>query len=950
MVCRACTTVNPDTSKYCAHCGTGLFSDADEQTVMLDGPAATAASRTRASQVAAGLISPPPEHSSAGSAAASGSAMDISSHWTPGASFGARYRIESLLGEGGMGAVYKAWDMELDRTVALKLVRPELASSHQTMQRFKQELLLASRISHKNVLRIHDLGDLNGTKFITMAFVEGSDLAGILENEGRLAFHRALAFTKQLCAALDAAHSQGVVHRDLKPQNILIDSADNIYVSDFGLAKSLESEVTMMTRTGQILGTPRYMSPEQVEAKAVDHRSDLYSLGLIAFEMFTGELPFRGDSAMQLMYQRVNEGPKDPRSVCPDLPQYLARVILKCLEKDPAKRYQSASDVLDDIESQEAPATTREVGAQTINIVIPRPKASWWLAAAAAVVLGAGLMMAIPATRHWALGTAAAPAARVKPEHYLAMLPLNTAGDETLKYLADGVVDAVSASLSSLKQVYVAPATAVSAAVNRPDLQNDPAKIAHALGVQVLLQGSVQRAGDQIAIALEVDDIAGKKSLVNRQFRGDRRDLLTLEDQIFNEVVSALLIHQSNDERARTAIRPTNDFDAYDLYLQGRNLLRGRQDVKNIEKALALFDRAVKRDFSFALAYAGTADASIMMWDQTKESRWAEKAVNTAMQAESLNPNLVEAHLALGTAYTATGKTEAAISEAKLASTLNPNSDEALRRLGKAYEQAGRPQEALAAYMRAKELNPYLWRNFNELGAAYVRMGNNEKALEVFREASHLQPDNPSAYSNIGVVYYRQGKWSECIAAFRKAIELQPGNPLYYSNLGVATFFAGRYAEAAGIFAQAVEMRPSNALFRVNLADAYRWSRDPGKAASAYRDAITAAFQSLAVNPKDAVALGIVAISYAKQGDDARALRFLRQARQLDRDSDDLMYKEATIDALAGRIPEALASLEAALRHGHSLEEVKSDPELKALRERPEFAALLAKPGLAAEK
>ncbi|HLH17516.1 MAG TPA: serine/threonine-protein kinase, partial [Bryobacteraceae bacterium] len=199
--------------------------------------------------------------------------------FTPGSEFG-RYRIEGRIGEGGMGAVYRALDTELNRTVALKLVRPELATNPQAMQRFKQELLLASRISHKNILRIHDLGDWNGVKFISMAFVEGTDLAGLLDREGRLPQERALRFTRQLAAALEAAHAEGVVHRDLKPQNILIDRGDNVYISDFGLAKSLEAEISMGTRTGQILGTPRYMSPEQVEAREVDSRSDLYSLGL----------------------------------------------------------------------------------------------------------------------------------------------------------------------------------------------------------------------------------------------------------------------------------------------------------------------------------------------------------------------------------------------------------------------------------------------------------------------------------------------------------------------------------------------------------------------------------------------------------------------------------------------------------------------------------------------
>jgi serine/threonine-protein kinase len=254
-----------------------------------------------------------------------------------------------------MGAVYKAYDKELNRVVALKLVRPELTSDASSMRRFKQELLLASKISHKNILRIHDLGDVEGVKFISMAYVEGEDLHHVLEREGRLPLARVLNITKQLCAALDAAHTEGVVHRDLKPQNVLIDAADNAYVSDFGLAKSLDQSAAGVTRSGEVMGTPRYMSPEQVEGKPAGHPSDIYSLGLIVYEMVTGEAPFKGDSALQEMYQRVTEKPKSPKELDPDLPDYLVRIILRCLERDPERRYQQARDVLHDLESEVPP-------------------------------------------------------------------------------------------------------------------------------------------------------------------------------------------------------------------------------------------------------------------------------------------------------------------------------------------------------------------------------------------------------------------------------------------------------------------------------------------------------------------------------------------------------------------------------------------------------------------
>ena len=303
----------------------------------------------------------------------------------PGTQFGPRYRIESVIGEGGMGKVYKAYDKDLDRTVALKVVRPELASDPNSMQRFKQELLLASRISHRNILRIHDLGDVGGMKFISMAYVDGKDLHDLLAESGRLPLERVVNIAKQLASALDAAHSEGVVHRDLKPRNVLIDATDHVYVSDFGLAKSLEGDTaTQMTRAGEVLGTPRYMSPEQAESKPADHRSDIYSYGVILYEMATGEPPFAGDSTMQVMYQHVTQAPRNPKLVNPEVPDYLAAVILKCLEKDPIKRYPQAREILQRSgirhgADARSPAADRRDGLSQVAAGLDgRAAACWW--------------------------------------------------------------------------------------------------------------------------------------------------------------------------------------------------------------------------------------------------------------------------------------------------------------------------------------------------------------------------------------------------------------------------------------------------------------------------------------------------------------------------------------------------------------------------------------------
>ena len=838
-----------------------------------------------------------------------------------------------------MGAVYKAFDTELERTVALKLVRPELAANPETMQRFKQELLLASTISHKNILRIYDLGDSDGVKFISMAFVEGSDLSGVIEKTGRLPLDRALKFTKQFCSGLDAAHREGVVHRDLKPQNILIDQADNLYISDFGLAKSLAPDATNMTRTGQLLGTPRYMSPEQVEGKEVDHRSDLYALGLILFEIFTSELPFRGESALQIMFQRVTAAPKDPRTLCPELPDYLANIILKCLERDPARRYQSAREILLDLEAQNAPALSPEARTKTTRIQRPMLSGFSWILLSG-VPLAIALLFLIPATRHMILhpraGAEATP--QVTIQHYMAVLPFHIVGNEQdTRYIADGIVDSLSAKLSGLQNVYLSPSNAVNAAVK----QQDPQKIARTLGVKLLLEGTLTTgSNNDIAITVTLDDTANHgRNLLHQVFTGGRQDLLTLEDQIFSKVIGTLEIKESGQELARSKTRPTEDINAYELYMKGRNVWRDSHNAQDLQKAIDLFDRAIKLDPQFALAYAGLADADRRMWDQTNDGTWTQKALSAGRQAQALNDNLPEVHFTLGSLYTDTGRTAEAIAELQRALQLAPNSDEVLRRLGTAYLKAGRQTEAIAAYTKAIEVNPYLWSNYNSLGSAYFEVGENDRALAAFQHMTELEPRRADGWEGVGAVYFRLGRWSESISRFQKAIELQP-KALFYSNLGTAYYFLGRFDQAAQTFEKASSMMANDVDIRVNLADAYRWSGQSAKAAATYDQAISLAYKGIRVNPKDTDALGNLALCYAKKGDSKRALEFIARARTTDPKDTSLMYEEATIYTLAGRTNEAMASLQEALRNGYSIQQARSDPELKPLRAIPQFNRL----------
>ncbi|MBZ5595865.1 MAG: protein kinase [Acidobacteriia bacterium] len=856
----------------------------------------------------------------------------------PGTHFGPRYRIESVIGEGGMGKVYKAYDKDLDRTVALKVVRAEFASDPNSMQRFKQELLLASRISHRNILRIHDLGDVDGLKFISMAYVEGKDLHDLLTESGKMPIERAVNIAKQLASALEAAHTEGVVHRDLKPRNVLIDQTDHVYVSDFGLAKSLEGDTaTQMTRAGEVLGTPRYMSPEQAESKPADHRSDIYSFGVILYEMVTGEPPFGGDSTMQVMYQHVTQKAKNPKLVNPEVPDYLAAVILRCLEKDPALRYPQARLILHDLESATAP--TRIVRLRIAETGYPK----WLLGSMAALLLLVGATLAIPSWRNAVLGRlqgargghAAIPGPR--SDKHVAVLPFKVLGDEAaLKYAADGIVDSLSAQLFQLKNIYVASPSAVEQAGKKGSVD----QIAKALGVNLVVEGTVQGAGDKIGIVVSVQDVKKGQRLWGKEFSGLRRDLLTIENSIYSELVSALDLKPTDEDLTRGAMRMTGNYSAYELYLKGRDVIRRQPDAKGYTAALKYYDQAIQKDSRFALAYAGIADTSIDMYDLKKEGAWSQKALGAAQQAQQLNPDLPEVHWALGNVYMQTGKTEESIAEMKQAVELAPNSDDSYRRLGHAYERGGHTPEAIAAYQKATEINPYYWFNFSSLGIAYFGSGYYEKALNAFRRVTELAPDLTSGYNNLAAAYYQLGRWNEALATYQKSLALEP-NADAQANVGTAYYYLGLYSEAAKALEKAVQMDPNNHELVAGLAEAYRQMGQRDKAMTLYETAIRLALKAYQVNPRDATTLGDLATYYAKKGDLNRAQDFMTRARTIDPDNNRLMYDEAWIQARAGKSAEAFKGLRAALLNGYPPEVAKSDPELSSMRSSAEFEKLI---------
>ncbi len=865
----------------------------------------------------------------------------------PGVLFGGRYEILGVLGQGGMGAVYKARDRELDRLIALKVIRPELATDPAILARFKQELILSRNITHKNVVRIFDLGEAEGIRFISMEYVDGDDLRSILRRDGKFAPKDAISVVEQVCRALDCAHSEGVIHRDLKPQNIMRDKNGRIVVMDFGLARSLGD--SGMTQTGAIVGTLEYMSPEQALGTTLDQRSDIFSVGLIFFELLTGKTPYQADTAIASLMKRTREEAQSASDLDPSVPKSLSAIVSRCLERDPGNRYHSAVELLQQLTTWEAnPNISIEKLSQMIPHPIIRrsrfnldlPGKSWmWISGAVLVIALATFagrsLLNRPGSSFSETAQGIPP---LKQGKYVAILPMKQIGDPAVVgYVADGIQEALATKLFQLKEVHLTS----SDEVEKASVKDLPLrKLARALGVNLVLQGSVQGNKDQLRVTLSLDDAASGRRLWSQEFPGAPGDLLTLEDQIYGTLSSALALKPTDEEQARVGAHPTENVKAYDLYLQGRNALRNGHSQDAYKQAVGLFEQAIETDPNFALAYSGLADSSLRMYGESKDSIWAQKATLAAQQAERLSGNLPEVHLSLGSVYSSTGKNTQAVTELKRALELAPNSDEAYRNLGEAYRLSGQSDEAIAAYQKAVAANPYYWTNHTALGNEYLRLGDNAKAIPEFKKVVELAADNPMGYEGLGSVYLREGMWGEAIPQLQKALALAPDAPTY-SNLGTAYFFLKDYNQSTKMYEKAVEMTPDDEGLLGNLGDSYRWSGHSDQASAAYGKAISLAFQELQVNPRSAAIMGDLGLLYAKKGDAANALQYTNQARAISPDEVQLMYSEALVKTMIGQPEEALKSLRLALEKGYSAQEAWNDPELQKLQALPQFSQLV---------
>ena len=733
MKCHKCNADNPDTQRFCGECGTQLIPT-EEPCIS---PTKT-------------LETPTEE-------------------LTRGNTFANRYEIIEELGKGGMGKVYRVEDKKIKEEVALKLIKPEIASDKKTIERFSNELKIARKIAHRNVCRMYDLGEEKGTHYITMEYVPGEDLKRLIRKVGQFHTAKTVSIAKQVCEGLAEAHRLGVVHRDLKPQNIMIDKDGNARIMDFGIARSVGGKG--ITGAGVMIGTPEYMSPEQAEVKEVDQRSDIYSIGVILYEMTTGQLPFVGDTPLAVAMKHKGEAPQDPRELNPQIPEDLNHLILKCLEKDKERRYQSPEELLSEL-------TKIEKGIPTTERIVPKRKPTTSKEIAVSFILK---KLLIPASVIIALITAGVIVFKILPQkeagplqsgkRSIAVLPFeDLSPQKDQEYLCDGMAETLINALNNIEDLQVIPRTSAFPFKGK---ELDVREIGRKLNVDSILEGSMQKSGKRLRITARLISVEEGYPLWSEQYNREEEDVFAIQDEISMAIVDKLRIKLAGKEKTLLAKRYTEDLEAYNLYLKGRHFW-SKTTPESLNEGIEYFQKAIDKDPTYALPYAGIADCYIILglfYIAPKEAY--PRAKETAERALEMDEGLAGAHASLGLVKMLYDwDWPAAEREFKRAIELDPNYATAHLWYSLYLTTMGMHDDSIIEAKRAQELDPISPITTWLLGTVFYYARQYDQAIEECQKALEIDPSNFMTHVLLSMAYIEKGAYNEAIAQLQKGMDI----------------------------------------------------------------------------------------------------------------------------------------------------------------------------------
>ena len=862
------------------------------------------------------------------------------------------YQILAMAGAGGMGVVYKALDLKLERTVALKFLPAEVYANEKDRERFLKEARTASSLDHTNIGVIHGVEETeDGRAFIVMAFYEGESLAQKIRR-GPLKLREAGEIAMQVAKGLEAAHARNIVHRDVKPSNILITPQGVVKIVDFGLARVVTS--ASMTQTGGTSGTVGYMSPEQSLGKPIDVRTDVWALGVVLDEMLTGQNPFWRDNVPSTVVAILNEPPRPMDGVPPELQQ----IVYRALSKEPSYRYQNCSELRGDLENVRGiftPSSAIDLAAPTISIKsgqfqkylshasqsawMPASQRKsrawiWWLSA------GVALAVALVVVGWWLLPVlrrAVNPGVSAPDQEHIAVLPFDNIGNDPANVpLAEGLMDSLTGRLSDLdvggKSLWVVP----SSEVRRSKIA-DPASALKEWGATVVVKGSIARDGQTVQLTVNLIDAKNLRQIGSGSFEDRAGDLATLQDEAVAKL--AKLMHINVTPEMLRATGGSANPAAYESYLKALGYVLRYDTPGNLDLAIAALKASVKTDPQFALGFAELGEAYRLKNATDPNPRWLDEASANCSHALQLDDRLPAAYVTLGRIHAESDKFDLALQEYQHALQLEPHNADALMGTANAYERMGRIADAEEAYKKGVALRPDNWDGYNTLGNFYDSQRKYVEAIAQYEHAAQLTPDNAVVYTNLAAAYLDRGDPKDlplAEAALKKSIVLGP-NYGAYANLAFLYMNQKRYAESAAMSEKALQLNDKNYLVWGNLMNAYQALNQKEKADEARDRAITLLEETVKLKPQDAMTQGSLALFYAQKGQKDKALTRIQAALARAPENPNVLELAGETYENLGDRPHALEYIEKALQKGYSLDDLRSSTDLQGVLSDPNF-------------